>query len=275
MEIDDTKKKHIMFSYSWKQKGRVRHIYDIIEENYPYVPKWIDINEMQGNIIESMTDAVENSFLVIVFLSKDYKNSKNCKTESELIIGKQKKYLLVLLDQDFPFLETNEKDNWISKTFNNQFYIDLDDLDHDNLCKLIELVSKEISSYYNFNNTNDNKLYHRKPSFSASNIDPSFVLKKRNSKNTITSKYSPLKNQSIQNNLSNNDSKELDNFILNNNLNQNDIDNIKDLVVKTPRTMIPTLKAEGLSFKGILNIINDIKNEDSYRESNYDDTDYT
>jgi hypothetical protein len=275
MEIDDTKKKHIMFSYSWKQKGRVRHIYDIIEENFPCIPKWIDINEMQGNIIESMTDAVENSFLVIVFLSKDYKNSKNCKTESELIIGKQKKYLIVLLDQNFPFLDENEKDNWISKTFNNQFYIDLDDLDHDNLCKLIELVSKEISSYYNFNKINDNKLYNRRPSFSANNIDHSFVLKKKNSKNTITSKYSPLKNQSVRNNLSKNDSNELDNFILNNNLNQNDIDNIKDLVVKTPRTMVPTLKAEGLSFKGILNIINDIKNEDSFRESNYDDTDYT
>ena len=41
-----------MFSYSWKQKGRVRHIYDIMEEYYPHIPKWIDINQMQ-NIIEA------------------------------------------------------------------------------------------------------------------------------------------------------------------------------------------------------------------------------
>ena len=52
MEIDDTKKKHIMFSYSWKQKGRVRHIYDIIEENFPCIPKWIDINEDTLNLDE-------------------------------------------------------------------------------------------------------------------------------------------------------------------------------------------------------------------------------
>ena len=36
-----------------------------------------------------------------------------------------------------------------------------------------------------------------------------------------------------------------------------EVDNIKHLVEKTPRTMIPTLKAGGLSFKGILEIITD------------------
>ena len=80
-----------------------------MEEYYPHIPKWIDINQMQGNIIEAMGDAVENS-LIIIFLSKDYKNSKNCKTESELVIGKQKKYILVLIDEDYPFLENNENE---------------------------------------------------------------------------------------------------------------------------------------------------------------------
>jgi hypothetical protein len=54
--------------------------------------------------------------------------------------------------------------------------------------------------------------------------------------------------------------RELDNFISKNNLEQDDINNIKDLIQQTPRTMIPTLKASGMSFKGILEIINDIKN---------------
>ena len=62
------------------------------------------------------------------------------------------------------------------------------------------------------------------------------------------------------------DSKELNDFILNNNLDQDDIDSIKELVVKTPRTMVPTLKASGVSFKSILNIIQDIKNEETSRD---------
>ena len=43
--------------------------------------------------------------------------------------------------------------------------------------------------------------------------------------------------------------------------------------------MVPTLKASGISFKGILNIISDIKNEESYRDSEFDfdidETDYS
>ncbi len=276
MEIDETNKKHMMFSYSWKQKGRVRHIYDLLEEQYPNVPKWIDINQMQGNIIEAMGDAVEKSFIVIIFLSKDYKNSKNCKTESELIIGKQKKYLLVLIDDEYPFLENEENDNWLSRIFKNQFYIDLRDMDQTNLNKLKELVHKEIISYYKIDET----IYKRpqtKPSFSSNNSLGN--LKKKNSKNSITSKYSPLKGSPIITNISQADSKELDHFILNNNLDQDDIDTIKNLVIKTPRTMVPTLKASGISFKGILNIISDIKNEESFREDDQDididETDYS
>jgi hypothetical protein len=276
MEIDETNKQHIMFSYSWKQKGRVRHIYDIIEEHFPNVPKWIDINQMQGNIIEAMGDAVEKSFLIIIFLSNDYKNSKNCKTESELIIGKQKKYLLVLIDQDYPFLEKNENENWLSKMFKNQFYIDLTDMEQNNLNKLKELVYKEIANYYKIDELTYKKP-QRRPSFSTNNSIIS--LKKKNSRNSISSsKYSsPLIGSPVKVNLSLSDSRELDDFILNNNLNQDDIDNIKDLVIKTPRTMVPTLKASGISFKSILNIISDIKNEESCREDDidYDDTNYS
>ena len=54
----DKKTQHIMFSYSWTQKNQVRHIYDIIDNEYSEVPKWIDINQMSGNIIEAMGDAV-------------------------------------------------------------------------------------------------------------------------------------------------------------------------------------------------------------------------
>ena len=59
----DKKTQHIMFSYSWTQKNQVRHIYDIIDNEYSEVPKWIDINQMSGNIIEAMNKAVEDSFL--------------------------------------------------------------------------------------------------------------------------------------------------------------------------------------------------------------------
>ena len=257
------KNKHIMFSYSWTQKSKTRHIYDIIDQEYKGVPKWIDINQMHGNILETMSDAVDNSFLVIIFLSKDYKNSKNCKTEAELVIGKQKKYILILLDKDYPYLEL-QKDNWLSKMFKNQYYIDLTDMDSTNLNKLKGLINTEISSYYEIEQEYNHK---RRLSFN-SNSSNLLCNQRRNSK--TNKKFSPMSVSPIKQILSNNDNSELDNFILNNNLNQDDINTIKNLVIKTPRTMVPTLKAGGISFKSILSIIDDIKNEEN-EENDYDD----
>ena len=242
--INNNNEKHIMFSYSWDHKHNVRHIYDMINDEFPNIPKWIDISKMSGNIIEAMNKAVEDAFIVIIFLSKSYKNSTNCKIESELICGKQKKYLLVLVEKDYPYLENDEKENWLSKMFKNQFYVDLSDgMNTENLNKLKQLLNDEINKFYKINN---NCLLRRRPSFS--------------------SKKSPIKSpikSSTNNKIYNESNEELDNFLLKNNLDQEHIDNIKDLIIKTPRTMIPTLKAEGVSFKSMLNIINDIKNEDN------------
>ena len=237
---------HIMFSYSWSQKNNVRHIYDIIDGLFPNIPKWIDISQMSGNILEAMNKAVENSFLIIIFLSKDYKCSENCKIESEFIYGKQKKYILVLVEKGYPYLENNEKENWLSKMFKNQFYIDLSEgMNNDNLNKLIQLLNDEICKKYG-----NKSIINRRPSFI-----------KKNSKNNLYN--SPIKTPPKKNIGNIDNDTELNDFILKNDLDQDDVNNIKNLIVKTPRTMIPTLKAGGISFKGILHILNDIKNEDN------------
>lgn len=248
------KNKHIMFSYCWEQQHNVRHIYEIINNEFNEVPKWIDTEGMSGNIIDAMHDAIENAFLVLVFLSKDYKNSKNCRIESEFIIGKQKDYILVLMDNKFPYNEENEKkhDSWIYKMYKDQFYVDMSKgMEKDKITKLLDLIRKKINDYYGINTI-------KKATF-GSKMRASFGKSKRISPNNSPALLS-TRSSSFGSNLMPN-INELDNFILTNNLEQDEVDNIKHLVEKTPRTMIPTLKAGGLSFKGILEIITDIKNE--------------
>jgi len=256
------KKKHIMFSYCWEQQHNVRHIFEIINNEFSNVPKWIDIEGMSGNIIDAMNNAIEDAFLVLVFLSKDYKNSKNCKIESEFIIGKQKDYILVLTQDKFPFNEENEKkeDNWINKMYKDQYYVDMSKgMDKEKINKLLDLIRKKINEYYGINNTK------KKPTFGTKMR--SFGKSKRISPNNsplLLSTRSSSQGSNLMPHIN-----ELDNFILTNNLEQDEIDNIKHLVEKTPRTMIPTLKAGGLSFKGILEIITDIKNEEEEEEEDY------
>ena len=249
--MSDNKNQHIMFSYSWKHKHNVRHIYDIIDKEFENVPKWIDTEGMSGNIFEAMNNAIEEAFLVIVFLSSDYKNSKNCKNESELIIGKQKDYILVLIENNFPYNENNEKneDNWLYKMYKDQFYIDLSKgMEQEKITKLLNLISDKINKYYGIS------MLKKRPSFSKKRTSP-------NNSPSLLSTQSSIRSSSIGSNLIS-QINELDNFILANNLEQDQVDNIKHLVQKTPRTMIPTLKAGGLSFKGILEIITDIKTEE-------------
>tara|TARA_B110000259_G_scaffold45782_1_gene53075 strand:+ start:7415 stop:8200 length:786 start_codon:yes stop_codon:yes gene_type:complete len=246
---------HIMFSYSWNQKSQVRHIYDLIDGEFQGVNKWIDVNKMCGNILVEMNDAVENSFVIIIFVSKDYKNSKNCKTEAELIFGKQKKFILVLVEKGFPYLDEVDENNWMSKMFKNQFYIDLTEMDSENLNKLKELIKDNCNEYYGNNSF-----------IRGSQRRPSFSIKKKESPTSLFG--SPIKT-SISTLKDKKNSKELDEFVLNNNLDQGDIDSIKELVVKTPRTMVPALKASGISFKSILSIIEDIKNEEIDNVSSY------
>ena len=252
---NDVEQKHIMFSYSWEHKNDVNHIYSLVDNEFKEIPKWIDTQSMSGNIIEAMSNAIENAFLVIIFLSKSYKNSKNCKIESELIIGKRKDYILVLNDNNFPYLENGEETNWVNDLYKDQFYIDLSDgMDETKILKLLDMINEKIISYYDFD---------VKPTFTKKNSNPKIPrmslspLKKNNS--GLRRHSMPSISLSTLSERMDTD-RELDNFISKNNLEQNDINNIKDLIQQTPRTMIPTLKASGMSFKGILEIINDIKN---------------
>lgn len=255
MEIDVNRSKHIMISYSHKYENDVKHIYTLLEEEFKEVPKWIDYEKMSGNIIKSMTDAVNNSFLIIVFMSKSYKNSKNCRLESDLLIKKNIEYILVLNEEGFPYLENNEKSNWVSKYYNNDYYIDFSNgIAQDRLEKLYDIVREKIINYYDeIPSLNLPKVVKRRSnSFNITKKLPSTFRKSRSSP---IKRFSPLfTNREKQ--------EEFDNFILDNDLDDNDVDKIKELIKKTPRTMIPTLKAEGMSFKGILEILNDIKKEE-------------
>ena len=159
------------------------------------------------------------------------------------------------MENNFPYNEENEKkhDSWIYKMYKDQFYVDMSKgMDKDKITKLLDLIRKKINDYYGINTI-------KKRATFGSKMRAGFGKTKRISPNNSPALLS-TRSSSLGSNLMPN-INELDNFILTNNLEQDEVDNIKHLVEKTPRTMIPTLKAGGLSFKGILEIITDIKNE--------------
>jgi hypothetical protein len=97
-----------MLSYSWgcnkdhvlalEQKLREKG-YDIWrDENGSSVVPAMGVG---GSTFECMASAVENSSWVIIFVSREYFNSENCKKEAAYCSQKSKSLLFVMLDENY------------------------------------------------------------------------------------------------------------------------------------------------------------------------------
>ena len=231
-----------------------------------------------------MNDAIENSYLVLIFLSKTYKNSKNCKIESELIIGKNKKFILINLEKGYPYNNDNEneEDNWLANLYKNQFYIDLSEMNLDNLDRLIKDIQSETIEYYKkykiykpnlpieiYNDDEEylNNLNKEQNEFNLDNssnlnylnVDDNpyklHKLKERKmSSSSIQSNLTTFTNASITTN-----GVSINELVENNEIDENDVEKIKELLEQTPRTTTTVLNASGVSMKSIISLLQEIK----------------
>jgi len=90
---------HVMISYSWAQKDRMRQLSAHLKAQGFSV--WIDIEQMEGSVLETMAEAVENSSTIIVGLSSQYKQSQACRTEAEYAYRLKKEVIFVEAEDGF------------------------------------------------------------------------------------------------------------------------------------------------------------------------------
>lgn len=269
----NNKEKHIMFSYSWSQQDKVKSIYNKVKQELYYSKLWIDFEKMKGNILQTMNDAIENSYLILVFLSSNYKKSKNCKIESELIIGKQKKFILIKLEKNYPYTSQNEleEDNWLAKLYKDQFYIDLSEMNLDNLNRLIKDIQSDTIEYYRKNKIYKENLpitlydinsINENEEFNLDNYDDNLTnrtfinnsFKKKERNLSISSSSSIISSQTISTN-----TYTIESLIETNEIDDNDKEKLKELLKITPRTTTSVLQASGISIKSIIALLEEAK----------------
>jgi len=269
----NNKEKHIMFSYSWSQQDKVKSIYNKVKQELYYSKLWIDFEKMKGNILQTMNDAIENSYLILVFLSSNYKKSKNCKIESELIIGKQKKFILIKLEKNYPYTSRNEleEDNWLAKLYKDQFYIDLSEMNLDNLNRLIKDIQSDTIEYYRKNKIYKENLpitlydinsINENEEFNLNNYDENLTnrtfinnsFKKKERNLSISSSSSIISSQTISTN-----TYTIEGLIETNEIDDNDKEKLKELLKITPRTTTSVLQASGISIKSIIALLEEAK----------------
>jgi hypothetical protein len=92
--------KQFFLSYCHVNKDIVHRVADeLIKLNYKI---WIDRDLIQGNFLfADIQNGIENSHVVICFISKNYCDSQNCLKEITLADTKNKKLLPIMLDNFF------------------------------------------------------------------------------------------------------------------------------------------------------------------------------
>ncbi|KAJ1551946.1 hypothetical protein HK405_013303 [Cladochytrium tenue] len=84
-----------MVSYSWGDKVVARAVATFLESNGFKV--WIDVDRMADNINEAMLTAIQNSRVIMPFISEAYIESRNCKLEIYYAHEQNKKFLPIQL----------------------------------------------------------------------------------------------------------------------------------------------------------------------------------
>eukprot|EP00730_Choanoeca_flexa_P008075 TRINITY_DN12437_c0_g1_i12.p1 TRINITY_DN12437_c0_g1~~TRINITY_DN12437_c0_g1_i12.p1 ORF type:complete len:327 (+),score=51.27 TRINITY_DN12437_c0_g1_i12:1125-2105(+) len=72
---------HVMLSYSWAHQKFMLMIKEWLEAEGFKV--WMDVEQMQGSVLEAMAGAVEAADCIVVCMSPEYKESNACRTEGE------------------------------------------------------------------------------------------------------------------------------------------------------------------------------------------------
>ena len=103
-----------MISYDWKQQELVRNVY--MDLNMKSLKIWFDIwGGMEGNTNDAMATAVEDSKVVVVFLSNEYQTSVNCQLEFRYAIARGKPIIFIMTQSNLklePWIEPYVKDSY-------------------------------------------------------------------------------------------------------------------------------------------------------------------
>ncbi|CAK8687603.1 unnamed protein product [Clavelina lepadiformis] len=154
---DDNKgNQHIMISYNWKDSKDPAHkISD--ELSAAGYKVWIDKNEMRGDIYDQMYEAVDNAYLVLMFLSENYKLSENCRREGKLAADKRKRIIPIITQDNY------KMEGWTALLVSGKLYYDFSkESFEDNFDKLVKEIDHPNEQQQFTKCLEANKADHRK-----------------------------------------------------------------------------------------------------------------
>eukprot|EP01046_Picozoa_sp_COSAG06_P045606 COSAG06_NODE_6331_length_2978_cov_343.444290_2_plen_382_part_00 len=94
-----------MASYNWDHQEVILRVVSSLQDRGYLV--WVDTEQMKGATVDTMALAVEGSEVVMIGVSRAYKESSNCRMEAQYALQKKKALIPLMLTQGY------EADGWL------------------------------------------------------------------------------------------------------------------------------------------------------------------
>jgi hypothetical protein len=139
----------LMISYSHKDKKLCQQIYsELTKAGYRI---WIDFDQMHGNVMDAMAEAIERSQTVIICMSEDYRKSNYCRAEAHYAFQRQRKIVPILLQKHY------KPEGWLLFLIGQLLYIDFTKYD---LSQAMTMLFTELKAH-NIRETNQPTVQHK------------------------------------------------------------------------------------------------------------------
>ena len=134
-ELFDKTTFDIMISYSHKDEVICKQIYEELVRAGLRV--WIDFDQMHGNVMDAMAQAIERSHMIIICMSEQYRRSNYCRAEAHYAFQRELKIVPILLQEHY------EPDGWLLFLIGQLLYVDFTKYE---FSRAIELLIKELKA---------------------------------------------------------------------------------------------------------------------------------
>ena len=114
----------IMISYAHKDKEICHHIHKTLVNDHFRV--WIDLERMNGIIMQTIAEAIEQSQYILICISDSYCISPYCQSEAQYAFEKRRVLIPIKV-------QTNYKpQGWLALTLSGRMYVDFTKMNFDN-----------------------------------------------------------------------------------------------------------------------------------------------
>ncbi len=142
----------LMISYCWAEKIVCKKIFE--QFNTKGYRIWFDENDMHGNSLSAMANAIENSQCIIVCMSENYEKSNACRHEAEFAYVRQRFILPLVVQPKYKPL------SWLGFIIGARIYVDFTKHEFDRAFGMLEAEMKSTE-----------KVVQQKPAVPATDSD--------------------------------------------------------------------------------------------------------